>query len=740
MLNFRIDLRKAAMIAVCLAVTTMFSCKKNDKIKEDDAPVSMEEIMQTDAIIAATADSILLSEKPIEGFRAFAEKYRKLPGVAGVDVQDDAMFVRYPDGLTHVWLNTIVHESDTEFEAISEKLLLSAITKSGGNDKKLGIVNQMYNDKSAEFLRKKYIPDIEVDLYKAADWGVDIKNGADADVNFFVTGMNKYDALCIFTHGFYDSEYEQTILVTGELYDEKKYSLLNKEADNFYKQYMVSMREVTVDAGMPTARKVTYFGVTHTLIQTNYAKNNFPNTVVYISACKGMKSEKFSKEGLKNAFLDNGAKGLYGWDENNCMGLVTGVEVMKRLIYGYDLRGVMNMDNLYKDDHGHKGNETAKYLQHDDANLVVRYKVGDESFIMNPPKPITGDYKIDGGSVTLNGSIPFFGGAGVTHRGFRYYKSGNPKELQYDRDFKPDPNNYETTHDKDYSMNFASFDKGIEYFYQAYVNGYAGDKEYEGEWKSFTIGEEPKESSITIEHEKSNFFTFTIYGEGTATIDWGNGTAIRTVNLRNTGNLSASYTGTGPFTVKISGENITSFSCKYQKVRSVLFKDCSSLQTLNLGNQPKYEIEEHNQLTSLDVSGLTSLQVLTCDQNILTSLDVSNNTLLFSLNCLGNQLTALDISKNTKLEDLHCQKNQIASLVMGTMNTELKNFYCDDNKLSVAALVGILNSLPVNSFLAKVGYFSNNPGSNDNCAVNSSVDSARGRGWTIYGVGGYCPD
>jgi Leucine-rich repeat (LRR) protein len=49
----------------------------------------------------------------------------------------------------------------------------------------------------------------------------------------------------------------------------------------------------------------------------------------------------------------------------------------------------------------------------------------------------------------------------------------------------------------------------------------------------------------------------------------------------------------------------------------------------------------NNSLTSLNVSGLTALEILLCINNSLTSLNVSGLTLLTSLSCNDNSLTSL---------------------------------------------------------------------------------------------------
>ncbi|MFG6329903.1 MAG: Ig-like domain-containing protein [Lachnospiraceae bacterium] len=83
-----------------------------------------------------------------------------------------------------------------------------------------------------------------------------------------------------------------------------------------------------------------------------------------------------------------------------------------------------------------------------------------------------------------------------------------------------------------------------------------------------------------------------------------------------------------------------------------------------------------NNLTSLDVSNITSLTYLNCNSNSLASLDVSNTTSLTYLSCSNNKLTNLDVSKNTALETLYCDENNLASLDV-SKNTALEDLECD---------------------------------------------------------------
>ena len=72
---------------------------------------------------------------------------------------------------------------------------------------------------------------------------------------------------------------------------------------------------------------------------------------------------------------------------------------------------------------------------------------------------------------------------------------------------------------------------------------------------------------------------------------------------------------------------------------------CTGLTRLECAN---------NQLTELNLSGLTKLTTLWCQMNQLTTLDVSGLTQLTELWCFSNNLTALDITQLSGLSTLYC--------------------------------------------------------------------------------------
>ena len=148
--------------------------------------------------------------------------------------------------------------------------------------------------------------------------------------------------------------------------------------------------------------------------------------------------------------------------------------------------------------------------------------------------------------------------------------------------------------------------------------------------------------SISMTAIPRNGARFSMAGSGTITIDWRDGT-VETKNLLNGSNdydqnwhlnimhvFDHLYTDFSEKTIKVKGNNITHFA-------------------------PCFD------MTSFDMSGITTLKWLYCRNRQLTELDVSKNPALIGLDCSENRLKNLDLSKNTVLKYLDCSSNDLSA-------------------------------------------------------------------------------
>jgi hypothetical protein len=151
-----------------------------------------------------------------------------------------------------------------------------------------------------------------------------------------------------------------------------------------------------------------------------------------------------------------------------------------------------------------------------------------------------------------------------------------------------------------------------------------------------------------------------------------------------------------PFTASMTTDALSSSPIWASAVNNVLFFGRS---TLNLVNQAA--------IVSLDVSGLSALAYLGCQNNQLTTLDVAGLSALVYLDCDTNQLTTLDVSGLSALVYLDC----------------------DTNQLTLDAVNGILAALVANG--QANGYLNMSGGTNASPTDSADEATLLANGWTV---------
>ncbi|QNL96689.1 leucine-rich repeat domain-containing protein [Treponema sp. Marseille-Q4132] len=154
---------------------------------------------------------------------------------------------------------------------------------------------------------------------------------------------------------------------------------------------------------------------------------------------------------------------------------------------------------------------------------------------------------------------------------------------------------------------------------------------------------------------------------------------------------------------------ITSLDCSVNRLNSLNVQGLTALQVLSCVGNRLTELNVQgltalkelvcwgNQLNSLNVQGLTALQVLNCFGNRLTELNVQGLTALQVLNCSGNRLTALNVQGLIALQTLNCFANQLTALNVQGL-TALKELLCGENQLNADAFKKLFNDLPVRAY------------------------------------------
>lgn len=108
----------------------------------------------------------------------------------------------------------------------------------------------------------------------------------------------------------------------------------------------------------------------------------------------------------------------------------------------------------------------------------------------------------------------------------------------------------------------------------------------------------------------------------------------------------------------------------------------------------KMHIEGQNIKSLEGINEFFNLQDLRCDNNQLTSLEIAGLSNLELLTCTNNMLTSLSILSARSLLIIECQNNQLTSFIIEGSCPELINIECYQNQLKASAMDNFLNSLP----------------------------------------------
>ena len=100
----------------------------------------------------------------------------------------------------------------------------------------------------------------------------------------------------------------------------------------------------------------------------------------------------------------------------------------------------------------------------------------------------------------------------------------------------------------------------------------------------------------------------------------------------------------------------------------------------------------NNKISDLNVSTLTVLKDLICDNNNLTTLTVLGASNLQNLYCQYNKLTILNANDLANLLTINCSDNNLTSVNLDNLKN-LESFICNNNSISVLDLNDLINLL-----------------------------------------------
>ena len=294
---------------------------------ETETLLTDEQIEQAYLKIKETADEVLLSANPIEGFEVLAEEYRSMEEVKTVEVKKDGMTVVLENGFICFWKISDFSENNLSVVQTQHLRNQKKQTTTSSTKRKFCIINQTSDNEKMNYLPPQCTE--LAALYNNSDWEATIIPRELATKDFFNSNLNQYDAIYILTHG---SIYNNIIyLAAGDFFDSQMVKSFKEMENNgvpINGTAVMCLKEVRNGNTII----VPYKTVSSYDIQNYYNDRHFNNTFVYSTACHGLQSEHLAK-----AFVNNGASAFMGWNETNCMGDEAGFEVFKYLLSGRTL-------------------------------------------------------------------------------------------------------------------------------------------------------------------------------------------------------------------------------------------------------------------------------------------------------------------------------------------------------------------------------------------------------------------
>ncbi|WP_308534183.1 hypothetical protein, partial [uncultured Peptoniphilus sp.] len=124
---------------------------------------------------------------------------------------------------------------------------------------------------------------------------------------------------------------------------------------------------------------------------------------------------------------------------------------------------------------------------------------------------------------------------------------------------------------------------------------------------------------------------------------------------------------------------------KFPIISSLKVQNNKALTEITSNNKKNVRLTEvectnNPALTKIDLSNLSKLKRIKCQENALNDLNVENCTALLSLDCYKNNLSNLDTSKCKELLYLDCSENQLTKL--DARNSADISINCNNNQLT----------------------------------------------------------
>jgi hypothetical protein len=311
--------------------------KEEEEEEEEETPetgLSSDEQQQIAAACREITETVTaaLSEATETDFEQLAEDLKSHPLVENAWIEGQTLTVKFRKGGIIRWQirpgDMIIppYQGDITSTRSGLAARASAAPNLPGNNRAC-LINQQFGDEGRGYCRD--VVNYLSGQLEQNDYEVTVRNGEEADVDFFREELSRYGVIFCISHGSYDSVNDLAWIVTGE-----EASTLERLFADWYTWWTDNRVSVgyVCESRNGTWTSVAFYMVSSRLIASEYASKPFPNSLTYWVACQSMKSPA-----LGQALQASGAGVTVGWDETNCLGQSTGMLLFQALLGGADM-------------------------------------------------------------------------------------------------------------------------------------------------------------------------------------------------------------------------------------------------------------------------------------------------------------------------------------------------------------------------------------------------------------------
>jgi hypothetical protein len=314
------NMKKVLVILIAMSLPLFFvSCTDGDSDTKNTelTEAEKEQIVASYDELKPLVDAVHSNNGTVEDYEHLIPTIKAKPMVEDAWVDESGLFVKFKKGGIIGWL-IYDDSSDEEFIDAGSYSTKSKETANMPNGKKALLLNaeeESFNNTN------KYFTSIEKKLQDKG-YNVTTVNQSRATREFFTGHLHEYHVIFIVSHGTYSNNI--TWLKTGEEFKENFKDLTSNS------EWKVN--KLTIFNPPPSDKnyKKRYYSVSSKYLAESYKKKKFPNSLIYLTACEGLKNLDLAK----NAFTMNGAGVVIGFKESQSVAGAAGSELFNKLLEG----------------------------------------------------------------------------------------------------------------------------------------------------------------------------------------------------------------------------------------------------------------------------------------------------------------------------------------------------------------------------------------------------------------------